>query len=66
MFFIIYYRVIRRGFEPRTDCLEGSCSIQLSYQTIIILYDKGGESPSDHIKSGAKIVKFDDISKLFA
>ncbi len=27
--------VIRRGFEPRTDCLEGSCSIQLSYRTII-------------------------------
>ncbi len=25
--------VIRGGFEPPTDCLEGSCSIQLSYQT---------------------------------
>ena len=22
------------GFEPPTDCLEGSCSIQLSYATI--------------------------------
>lgn len=25
--------VIRKGFEPLTDCLEGSCSIQLSYLT---------------------------------
>ena len=25
--------VIRLGFEPRTYCLEGSCSIQLSYRT---------------------------------
>ncbi len=25
--------VIRCGFEPQTDCLEGSCSIQLSYRT---------------------------------
>ena len=25
--------VIRIGFEPMTYCLEGSCSIQLSYRT---------------------------------
>ena len=25
--------VIRLGLEPKTYCLEGSCSIQLSYQT---------------------------------
>jgi hypothetical protein len=25
--------VIRSGFEPETYCLEGSCSIQLSYRT---------------------------------
>ena len=25
--------VIWGGLEPPTDCLEGSCSIQLSYQT---------------------------------
>ena len=27
--------MIRLGFEPKTYCLEGSCSIQLSYQTPI-------------------------------
>ena len=27
--------VIPRGFEPRTHSLEGCCSIQLSYQTIL-------------------------------
>jgi hypothetical protein len=25
--------VIPFGFEPKTYCLEGSCSIQLSYET---------------------------------
>ena len=29
--------VIRSGLEPETYCLEGSCSIQLSYQTDLIL-----------------------------
>ena len=28
--------MIRLGFEPKTHSLEGCCSIQLSYQTIII------------------------------
>ncbi len=27
--------VIRAGFEPTTDSLEGCCSIQLSYRTSI-------------------------------
>ena len=27
-------RVIRTGFKPVTYCLEGSCSIQLSYRTV--------------------------------
>ena len=27
--------VIRLGFEPKTHSLEGCCSIQLSYQTIL-------------------------------
>jgi hypothetical protein len=30
----ILQAVIRQGLEPRTCCLEGSCSIQLSYRTI--------------------------------
>ena len=29
--------VIPEGFEPSTYCLEGSCSIQLSYGTILAL-----------------------------
>ena len=29
------YFVIRLGFEPKTHSLEGCCSIQLSYQTIV-------------------------------
>jgi hypothetical protein len=32
--------VIPFGFEPKTYCLEGSCSIQLSYGTGVI--KKGG------------------------
>lgn len=28
------FLVIPFGFEPKTYCLEGSCSIQLSYETI--------------------------------
>src|SRR5690554_7287981 len=28
------YFVIQLGFEPKTYCLEGSCSIQLSYWTL--------------------------------
>ena len=27
-------KVIPAGFEPATYCLEGSCSIQLSYETL--------------------------------
>ena len=29
--------VIRSGFEPETHSLEGCCSIQLSYQTVLRL-----------------------------
>ena len=28
-----FFIVIRTGFKPVTYCLEGSCSIQLSYRT---------------------------------
>ena len=35
-FFKKVYQVIPEGFEPSTYCLEGSCSIQLSYGTIFI------------------------------
>ena len=43
--------VIRLGFEPKTHSLEGCCSIQLSYRTILL-------------KSGAKVESFDDICKF--
>ena len=31
---VLYLFVIPLGLEPKTYCLEGSCSIQLSYGTI--------------------------------
>jgi hypothetical protein len=31
---VLDFKVIPEGFEPSTYCLEGSCSIQLSYGTI--------------------------------
>ena len=30
--------VIRLGFEPKTHSLEGCCSIQLSYRTILMFH----------------------------
>ena len=36
-----FNRVIGLGFEPRTHSLEGCCSIQLSYLTILIWWRKG-------------------------
>ena len=36
-----FNNVIRIGFEPMTYCLEGSCSIQLSYRTKSIKPQKG-------------------------
>ena len=30
-----FFVVIRSGFEPETHSLEGCCSIQLSYRTIM-------------------------------
>ena len=35
--FSLRFQVIRSGLEPETYCLEGSCSIQLSYQTILFV-----------------------------
>ena len=31
----LFLGVIALGFEPRTVCLEGRCSIQLSYATVV-------------------------------
>ena len=53
-FALLCFAVIPLGLEPKTYCLEGSCSIQLSYGTI---------------KSGCKInvffVGFQIIFELF-
>ena len=34
--------MIRLGFEPKTHSLEGCCSIQLSYQTILLRLQRYG------------------------
>jgi hypothetical protein len=40
---LVEIKVILSGIEPETYCLEGSCSIQLSYRTLLIVrqYCKG-------------------------
>ena len=37
--------VIATGFEPMTVCLEGRCSIQLSYATVILYFNSFHETP---------------------
>ena len=50
------FLVIAPGFEPGTVCLEGRCSIQLSYATIwcanlaILIYYKNKTTISSHTK----------------
>ena len=39
--------VIRLGFEPKTHSLEGCCSIQLSYRTILILRNEAARMKAD-------------------
>ena len=51
--------MIRLGLEPKTYCLEGSCSIQLSYRTSLVCDLSFG-------KSAAKVVIFSETAKLFA
>ena len=47
--------VIRLGLEPKTYCLEGSCSIQLSYRTCHALFRI----------AGAKVYNFWQTAKYF-
>ncbi len=37
-------KVIRAGFEPTTHSLEGCCSIQLSYRTILFAFSECKDS----------------------
>ena len=37
-----FFFVTRLGFEPKTHSLEGCCSIQLSYQAIVLRVQKYG------------------------
>ncbi len=38
--------VIAEGFEPSTACLEGRCSIQLSYATSVVVVGVAGFEPA--------------------
>ena len=55
---ISHFFVIRLGLEPKTYCLEGSCSIQLSYRTSLVV-------DSLFRKSAAKVGIFSETAKLF-
>ena len=50
--FLLPFRVIELGFEPKTHSLEGCCSIQLSYSTDLLW------------KSAAKLGIFRDIPNI--
>ena len=53
------WRVTRIGFEPMTYCLEGSCSIQLSYRTISCVLNLSLIALSSTLKKErAKIIFF--------
>ena len=58
-YIISHFVVIRLGLEPKTYCLEGSCSIQLSYRTGLVAYDILLR------KSAAKVDIFSETAKLF-
>ena len=55
--------VIRSGFEPETHSLEGCCSIQLSYRTIISIIEELFYSQLI-FKSECKVRLFSPISKI--
>ena len=67
--------MIPRGFEPRTHSLEGCCSIQLSYETIIFLkfgcnvasvfLKFGCNVASVFSNSRAKVLLFFEMCKFF-
>ena len=40
VFRVFHLFVIAEGFEPSTACLEGRCSIQLSYATAVVTFDR--------------------------
>ena len=50
-----FHEVIPSGFEPEAYCLEGSCSIQLSYGTNLLVISR---------KSAAKVGIFLELYKF--
>ena len=45
--FLLPFRVIELGFEPKTHSLEGCCSIQLSYRTILRILPAKKAAPAN-------------------
>ncbi len=68
MSYLAYYQrfnfVIRGGFEPPTHSLEGCCSIQLSYRTILISFAFAGCGYDSPIKTECKGNAFSNICKI--
>ena len=62
------FEVIRLGLEPKTYCLEGSCSIQLSYRTSLVvdvLFRKSGAKVDIFFESTKFLQVFYTVKRIY-